>query len=302
MKEDETLFSLALPEMGEGLAELLQSGAGTETPYMREIYLQEQAIVGTRFQGGSDDLVRDLEPGSRVLFVREPENPHDSRAVMALDEKGRKLGYIPRYENGVISALMDAGKVFFGVVTDPQSSGFPAPGTVRTPTALYVSLYMRELALPEDLVRSPRQGPDGSYAVVEFILTDRLRKIGTIFAIKVINGQERDLFHRTWKEDEPEGYREFIGSFYDFAGHLPLVGHDFREDVIPLLEDAYGVQLGIPFSNTIIDTMQMVENHFPRVTDLTLDGLCRRLEIAASGDTDEERRARAVWKLYSKMK
>ena len=77
------------------LTELMHAGLGIPSPFMKEIFLIRQAIVGTRYLGGSDELVEDLHPGSRIFFVAEPDNKYDQNAVMALDGKGRKLGYIP---------------------------------------------------------------------------------------------------------------------------------------------------------------------------------------------------------------
>ena len=55
----------------------------------------------------------DLSPGDRLRLQREPDNPHDSLAVLIFDERGNKLGYIPRAKNEVLARLMDAGKLLF---------------------------------------------------------------------------------------------------------------------------------------------------------------------------------------------
>ena len=105
------------------LATLLQGSDEMPSPFSQEIYISRQSIVGMRFQGGADTLVNDLKPGDRIMLLREPENEYDEQAVMAVDGKGRKLGYIPRRENLVMSALMDHGKVFYGVIPDvPQEA------------------------------------------------------------------------------------------------------------------------------------------------------------------------------------
>ncbi len=75
-----------------GLTAAIHSGFGIESPFTREIFLTKQAIVGMRFQGGSDQLTGDMKPGDRITFVREPENRFDHNAIMALDSQGRKLG------------------------------------------------------------------------------------------------------------------------------------------------------------------------------------------------------------------
>ena len=298
--------SCALPAESLGsanLAEILHTGNGIESPFMRDIFLVRQVIVGTRFQGGSDELVEDLKPGCRVSFVREPENRFDSNAVMAIDPKGRKLGYVPRHENSIIGALLQAGKFIYGIVPDEQISGRAvAPGYERTPYSIWVDLYMREFAMPGDLSQIPRQGYRGSYAVADLIpWDDEEGKISSIFAIKVINGEERDVFRRDIGRKNSKEYREAIASFREFAGYLPIVSHDITEDLLPQLEEAYGVQLGIPFSNQVIDTKQMAANHLPWIRDASLDNLARELGIEVHCDTREEERCRMIWKLYIRM-
>ena len=101
-----------------GITALLH-GSGSfdvQAAFSKDIYLVHQMIVGMRYQGGADELLHDLKPGSRVTFLREPDNEYDHRAVMAVDGRGRKIGYIPRNQNAIISALLDAGKSFYGIV------------------------------------------------------------------------------------------------------------------------------------------------------------------------------------------
>lgn len=297
-------LALSDPEKnGLSLTELMHARLDVPSPFMKEIFLLRQAIVGTRYLGGSDELMDDLKPGSRITFVAEPDNKYDSHAVMALDGKGRKLGYIPRHENGIIGALLKAGKSIYGIVPDePFSRGAVAPGSEKTPYSLWVDLYMREFLLPDDLSQIPRQGYQGSYAVADFIpWDDNEGQISSIFAIKVINGNERDLFRRTIRRGDTEEYREAIAAFQKFTGYLPIVSHDITEEILPQLEEAYGVQLGMPFSNQVIDTLQMAANHLPWIRDTSLDSLAEELGIEAACDTREETRCRMIWKLYIRM-
>ena len=304
MSLDENSAALADPEKyATSLTDLMHAGMGIPSPFMKDIYLLRQTIVGTRFQGGSDELVEDLKPGSRVLFLAEPDNRFDEHAVMALDSQGRKLGYIPMHENGIIGALLKAGKYIYGIVPEgePARRGV-APGSKRTPFSLQVDLYMREFSQPDDMLEIPRQGYRGSYAVVDLTLADSGDALlRSIYAIKVINGEERDSFRRTIRSDDPEEYREAMAAFRKFVGYLPLVGHEITEDKLPVLAEAYGVQLGLPFSNHVIDTCQMAANHLPLVKNTSLGSLAEILGIEVSGDTREEVRCRLTWKLYCRM-
>ncbi len=49
-----------------------------------------------------------LRVGAPLSLQREPDNPHDRRAI-AVSWQGQKLGYLPRAENDAVSAAMDAG-------------------------------------------------------------------------------------------------------------------------------------------------------------------------------------------------
>ena len=69
--------SLALTDSKQSslsLTELVHAGLDIPSPFSKEIFLAHQSIVGTRYLGGSDELVEDLKPGDRVSFVTEPDN------------------------------------------------------------------------------------------------------------------------------------------------------------------------------------------------------------------------------------
>jgi hypothetical protein len=56
-------------------------------------------------------------------FFREPDNPHDSKAIVIKNEDGVKVGYVPRADNVIFSRLMDAGKLLFGRITNKEMRG-----------------------------------------------------------------------------------------------------------------------------------------------------------------------------------
>ena len=49
-----------------------------------------------------------LRVGDNLELVREPDNPHDARAIR-VDWQGRKLGYVPRRENDAVAWGLDRG-------------------------------------------------------------------------------------------------------------------------------------------------------------------------------------------------
>lgn len=321
-RKDELGFSMS------SITALLHSGSGLDlrSSFSKDIYLVHQPIVGMRYQGEADELLDELKPGSRVIFLREPDNEHDARAVMALDERGRKIGYIPRDQNAIISALLDAGKSFYGIVPDLRgeeegSAGIRQgdSGSVQEnsgmlqadqesrrreiPGVLFVELYMREFTGPEDLHQIPRQGEQGSYAVIHVDLTEEEPfQIRGMYAIKVINGEEREAYHRGLADETSfEERKRLIEGFDRFAGLLPLVGHGIEGRVEGLLSDAYGVLLGKPFSNRTIDTSEMVRNHLPSLERAPLKKIDEVLGLYSGDAEGAERCCRMIWSLYRRM-
>ena len=288
-----------------GITALLH-GSGSfdvQAAFSKDIYLVHQMIVGMRYQGGADELLHDLKPGSRVTFLREPDNEYDHRAVMAVDGRGRKIGYIPRNQNAIISALLDAGKSFYGIVQTEEEESYSDAHKRAVPGALWVELYMREFTGPEDLQQIPRQGEHGSYAVVYIGLAEtEPMKIREIFAIKVINGEERKSFHEYLVDGaDREEEKRLIMDFEEFAGFLPLVGYQFEGEQEKLLSEAYGVFLGKPFSNRIIEIGKMVQNHLPDLYGSSLDEINEELDLYSSDADRAERYCRMTWALYRRM-
>ena len=80
----------------------------------REFFFNEFYIAGYRYYDG--DKVEDaLMEGKVVTFKREPNCVHDPLAV-EIYTGGKKLGYIPRNDNAVVSRLMDHGVTIKGMI------------------------------------------------------------------------------------------------------------------------------------------------------------------------------------------
>lgn len=91
------------------MALLLHTSAGSraaETTSVR-IVVQNAPLAGSLYYDASAvwDLIK---VGDRLVLVREPDNPHDIRAVR-LEWQGRMLGYVPRRDNGDLARQMDHG-------------------------------------------------------------------------------------------------------------------------------------------------------------------------------------------------
>ena len=92
-------------------------------PLSHEILLFDSYIAGTTYI--EDEVVFDeIKEGDKLVLKREPENRFDENAILVLDGKNRKLGYIPEKDNIVFSRLMDAGKYLMTKINyiDPYGS------------------------------------------------------------------------------------------------------------------------------------------------------------------------------------
>ncbi len=78
-------------------------------PLSREILLFGSYVAGTSYLD-DDTVLEEIKTGDRLILQRE-DNRYDSKAILVLDEKKRKVGYIPEKDNLVFSRLMDAGKL-----------------------------------------------------------------------------------------------------------------------------------------------------------------------------------------------
>jgi len=68
--------------------------------------------------------VEALRNGLLALF-------YDPMAIMVKDDNDKKLGYIPRDKNEILSRLMDAGKLIYGTVYKKERIGKWLKITIR---------------------------------------------------------------------------------------------------------------------------------------------------------------------------
>ena len=86
-------------------------------PLSHEILLFGSYIAGTSYID-DQSIFDELKDGDKLFLKREPDNRFDENAILVLDEKNRKLGYIPEKDNLVFARLMDAGKYLTARMTD----------------------------------------------------------------------------------------------------------------------------------------------------------------------------------------
>ncbi|MHB1439021.1 MAG: HIRAN domain-containing protein, partial [Thiobacillus sp.] len=89
------------------------------------ILLQDSPLAGFQYHAGKT-LWPQMQVGDALTLVREPDNPHDARAVR-VEWQGHKIGYVPRRENADVARFMDGGRtlvariVRLAEVRDPWS-------------------------------------------------------------------------------------------------------------------------------------------------------------------------------------
>jgi hypothetical protein len=72
------------------------------------ILLQDSPLAGFQFHAGKALWPR-MQVGDALALVREPDNPHDARAVR-VEWQGHLIGYVPRRENADVARFMDRGQ------------------------------------------------------------------------------------------------------------------------------------------------------------------------------------------------
>ena len=88
-----------------------------------KVELQRSPLAGFQYHRG-EAIWPLLAVGASVDLVREPDNPHDPRAVR-VDWQGEKLGYVPRVDNAAVSHLLDNGQAVTAEIVGLQRSRNP---------------------------------------------------------------------------------------------------------------------------------------------------------------------------------
>lgn len=73
------------------------------------LLVQSSPLAGSQYHQ-LEEVRAQLAVGMPLQLVREPDNPHDPRAIR-VDWQGQPLGYLPRAQNTAVSRALDAGEV-----------------------------------------------------------------------------------------------------------------------------------------------------------------------------------------------
>ena len=112
-------------------------GAMMPIPFAKDVFLLESVVVGTGYVRDIEKKLRNIAPESILEFRRDPQNPHDELAIQVLNERGERIGFVPREDNPVLARLMDAGKSLYGKVREVHG-----PDNWRR---IEMDIYLRDL-------------------------------------------------------------------------------------------------------------------------------------------------------------
>jgi hypothetical protein len=87
----------------------LNAGMATQAADIQSaILLQDSPLAGFQYHAGKALWPR-MQVGDALALIREPDNPHDAKAVR-VEWQGHKIGYVPRRENADVARFMDGGQ------------------------------------------------------------------------------------------------------------------------------------------------------------------------------------------------
>ena len=90
-------------------------------PLSHEIFMFDSYVAGTTHLK-DDSVLNYIKEGDKLILQRE-DNRFDNNAILILDEKKRKIGYVPEKDNIVFARLMDAGKLLTAKVKRIEPHG-----------------------------------------------------------------------------------------------------------------------------------------------------------------------------------
>jgi len=81
-------------------------------------------VAGLQYHEGHV-LLPQLTTGQLLTLRREPNNPHDPKAIAVFAASGHQLGYLPRRLNEIPANLMDSGRSVVARVSQVDHEALP---------------------------------------------------------------------------------------------------------------------------------------------------------------------------------
>lgn len=113
-----------------------EAGLVLPKPFEHDIFLFDTYVAGTTHIENIEAIASSLKEEDKLVFYREPDNPHDPQAIRVETIRGEKIGYVPQQDNVVFARLMDAGKDLFGTVMNKE--------TRRNWLRIKIKIYLHE--------------------------------------------------------------------------------------------------------------------------------------------------------------
>ncbi len=104
----------------------------------KRIHLDSFHVAGFQYYNGAS-VWAELELGTKLDLVPEPENRHDEHAV-AITYKNSKIGFVPSQRNTMLAKLLNAGYLSRALELIVQKKD----SSEHTERQLYVGLFIKE--------------------------------------------------------------------------------------------------------------------------------------------------------------
>ena len=105
--------------------------------------LRQLNIFAFRIRGTSYYDDPRLQPGQKLLILREQDNPHDPNAILLTTPNGLKIGYVNKQRAKWVARLIDEGTRLQGIILQ---AGPYVPIALLAPADVLASLQGREPA------------------------------------------------------------------------------------------------------------------------------------------------------------
>jgi len=159
----------------------------------------------------------------KLLFIREPDNPHDSNAIRIALKDGRKIGYIPRSDNAEFARRMDNGEEiygrYYGLITS-QIEHQKIAIVIITSDIVFLPPVKRQKIIPKKIREMPDAERDAIHDIASFLPL-----------LKTLKGKERE---------EIESHFE-INEFREKLYSVVLIDRNYRETLEELMHFAGGL-------------------------------------------------------------
>lgn len=106
-----------LTKRDDHLLSILKNTPDLAKPFEKDIFLVECHVAGVSFVEDIFSILGDLQVGDRLNFYRQEGKTQDQFTINVENEKGQRIGEVPKDYNLILARLMDGGKLIYGQVS-----------------------------------------------------------------------------------------------------------------------------------------------------------------------------------------